>query len=130
MPLVDISRAAEVAKEAIELGCKGLVINSRPPKLHSPSHIGFDPLWALAQDGFEPCGFLFEFCRYHVWHVTSGVQTGTVELTQASQAVEKARSIASGRPIPSRDRTRSGRLLRTASWSIPNGRRPATTLTN
>ena len=26
-------------------------------------------LWALAQDGFEPCGFLFEFCRYHVWHV-------------------------------------------------------------
>src|SRR5207302_245134 len=29
-------------------------------------------LWALAQDGFEPCGFLFEFCRYHVWHVTPG----------------------------------------------------------
>ena len=20
-------------------------------------------LWALAQDGYEPCGFLFEFCR-------------------------------------------------------------------
>jgi uncharacterized protein YbjQ (UPF0145 family) len=54
-------------------------------------------LWALAQDGFEPCGFLFEFCRYHVWHVTSGVGNGTVELTQASQAVEEARSIAARR---------------------------------
>jgi uncharacterized protein YbjQ (UPF0145 family) len=54
-------------------------------------------LWALAQDGFEPCGFLFEFCRYHVWHVTSGVGAGTVELTQASQAVEQARRIAADR---------------------------------
>ncbi len=54
-------------------------------------------LWALAQDGFEPCGFLFEFCRYHVWHVTSGVGNGTVELTQASNAVEQARQIASQR---------------------------------
>ena len=54
-------------------------------------------LWALAQDGFEPCAFLFEFCRYHVWHVTSGVGGGTVELTQASQAVEEARSIAARR---------------------------------
>lgn len=54
-------------------------------------------LWALAQDGFEPCAFLFEFCRYHVWHVTSGVGSGTVELTQASNAVEQARQIASSR---------------------------------
>lgn len=54
-------------------------------------------LWALEQDGFEPCGFLFEFCRYHVWHVTKGVGSGTMELKQASDAVESARSIASGR---------------------------------
>lgn len=52
-------------------------------------------LWALGQEGFEPCGFLFEFCRYHVWHVTGGVGNGTLELDQASNAVEKARSIAS-----------------------------------
>jgi uncharacterized protein YbjQ (UPF0145 family) len=51
-------------------------------------------LWALAQEGFEPCGFLFEFCRYHVWHVTKGVGPGCVQLTQASSAVERARSIA------------------------------------
>lgn len=51
-------------------------------------------LWALAQDGFEPCGFLFEFCHYHVWHVTKGVGAGRVELQQASNAVEAARKIA------------------------------------
>lgn len=51
-------------------------------------------LWALAQDGFEPCGFLFEFCRYHVWHVTKGAQTGAGELGSASDAVERARAIA------------------------------------
>ncbi len=52
-------------------------------------------LWVLEQDGFEPCGFLFEFCRYHVWHVTRGVSSGSTELTQASDAVENARKIAS-----------------------------------
>ncbi|HEY4223178.1 MAG TPA: heavy metal-binding domain-containing protein [Myxococcota bacterium] len=54
-------------------------------------------LWALAQDGYEPCGFLFEFCRYHVWHVTKGVGQGTLELNEASMAVEKARSIAANK---------------------------------
>ncbi len=54
-------------------------------------------LWALAQDGFEPCGFLFEFCRYHVWHATSGVRYASGEIGAASNAVEQARSIAADR---------------------------------
>jgi hypothetical protein len=55
-------------------------------------------LWALAQDGFEPCGFLFEFCRYHVWHVTKGISnSGAIEVGAASQAVEQARLIASNK---------------------------------
>ncbi len=54
-------------------------------------------LWALAQDGYEPCGFLFEFCRYHVWHVTRDFSGGVAELDQASAAVESARKIAAGR---------------------------------
>ncbi len=56
-------------------------------------------LWALAQDGYEPCGFLFEFCRYHVWHVTKGFNQTQGELTQASAAVEQARAIAAERLI-------------------------------
>jgi len=57
VPLVDVSRAAEVAREALELGCKGLVIPSRCPAHHSPSHIGLDPLWALAQEAGVPILF-------------------------------------------------------------------------
>jgi uncharacterized protein YbjQ (UPF0145 family) len=49
-------------------------------------------LWALAQDGFEPCGFLFEFCHYHVWHVTKVYQKGG-ELEAAHAAVDKATEI-------------------------------------
>ena len=50
-------------------------------------------LWALAQEGYEPCGFLFEFCRYHVWHATtSSARHG--ELDSANEAVIRARSIA------------------------------------
>ena len=54
-------------------------------------------LWTLHQDGFEPCGFLFEFCRYHVWHVTKDVTFGfgSGELDLATSAVEQARTIAS-----------------------------------
>ena len=51
VPLVDRARTAEVAKEAIDLGCKGLMINSRTPGGHSPSHMDFDALWAMAAGG-------------------------------------------------------------------------------
>lgn len=51
-------------------------------------------LWALHRDGFEPCGFLFEFCRFHVWHVTKDAQSMSGELDEASAAAEQARSIA------------------------------------
>ena len=62
-------------------------------------------LWALAQDGFEPCGFLFEFCRYHVWHVTKGITTSrSVEVPEASKAVEEARRIAAGKLLDQADR--------------------------
>ena len=50
VPLVDRARALDVAREAMELGCKGLMIPSRAPAHHSPSHIEFDPFWALAQE--------------------------------------------------------------------------------
>ena len=39
------------------MGCKGLVINSRHPPFHSPSHSGLDPLWALAQEAGVPILF-------------------------------------------------------------------------
>ena len=55
-------------------------------------------LWALAHDGWEPCGFLFEFCRYHGWHVTGGtLGGGGGEVTQATNVVDQARAIVAQR---------------------------------
>jgi len=45
--------------------------------------------------GYQPCGFLFEFVRYHVWHVTKNAKTMmNGELTEAGAAVDEARKIA------------------------------------
>jgi predicted TIM-barrel fold metal-dependent hydrolase len=57
VPLVDFDRARRAGAEALELGAKALLIPSRCPPGHSPSHIAFDPLWALAQDAGVPILF-------------------------------------------------------------------------
>jgi predicted TIM-barrel fold metal-dependent hydrolase len=57
VPLMDFTGAQAVAHDAIALGAKGLVIPSRCPKAHSPSHIRFDPLWAQAQEAGIPILF-------------------------------------------------------------------------
>ena len=57
VPLEDFDRALATAKEAIALGCKALLIPSRCPRRHAPSHIRFDPLWALAQEAGLPILF-------------------------------------------------------------------------
>ena len=57
VPLVDRKRAVEVAREAIQMGAKGLMIPSQVPRDHAPSHADFDPLWALAQEAGLPILF-------------------------------------------------------------------------
>ena len=57
VPLVDFARAAETAREAIELGAKALMIPSRCPDTHSPSHIAFDAVWGRAQEAGIPILF-------------------------------------------------------------------------
>jgi uncharacterized protein len=57
VPLVDFARAICIAQDAIRLGCKALLIPSRCPPGHSPSHIAFEPLWALAQEAGLPIVF-------------------------------------------------------------------------
>ncbi|HSG88743.1 MAG TPA: amidohydrolase family protein, partial [Pseudomonadales bacterium] len=57
VPLFDIEAAPQIAREAIDLGCKGLMIASACPATHSPSHVGLDPLWALAQEAGVPILF-------------------------------------------------------------------------
>lgn len=57
VPLVDFARTEAIARDAIALGARALLIPSRCPKGHSPSHIGFDPLWAMAQEAGLPILF-------------------------------------------------------------------------
>lgn len=57
VPLEDFERAKSCTKEAIELGAKALLIASQPPQHHSPSHVGLDPVWAMAQEAGIPILF-------------------------------------------------------------------------
>ena len=57
VPLMDFDAAPRIAREAIDLGCRGLVIPSLCPRTHSPSHIGLDPLWATAEEASVPILF-------------------------------------------------------------------------
>ena len=54
VPLQDLRLAAVSAEEAIEAGAAALLIPNRMPKLHAHSHIGFDGVWARAQEAGVP----------------------------------------------------------------------------
>ncbi len=57
VPLADFDRAEAMAKEVIELGCKALLIPSRCPAGHSPSHIQLFGVWEQAQEAGLPVVF-------------------------------------------------------------------------
>jgi predicted TIM-barrel fold metal-dependent hydrolase len=54
VPLADPQLAAAEAAEAIELGCRAILVPSSPPKDRSPSHPDFDPLWSLLEEANVP----------------------------------------------------------------------------
>jgi predicted TIM-barrel fold metal-dependent hydrolase len=57
VPLADFERAKQTAKAALAGGAKALMIPSRCPKGHSPSHIAFDPIWRMAEEAGLPVVF-------------------------------------------------------------------------
>ncbi len=57
IPLEDFDRAAVLSREAIKLGANALLIPSSCPQHHSPSHVGLDPVWAMAQEARIPVLF-------------------------------------------------------------------------
>ena len=69
---------------------------THPPGQPVITDLSGQELWALAQDGWEPTCFLFEFMRYHVWHVTPQM-IFTGEITAATSAIETARATAATR---------------------------------
>ncbi|MBP6011883.1 MAG: amidohydrolase family protein [Alphaproteobacteria bacterium] len=57
VPLADFERARVTAAAAIAGGAKALMIPSRCPKGHSPSHVAFDPIWRMAEEAGLPILF-------------------------------------------------------------------------
>lgn len=57
VPLRDLDRAADMAREAIEAGAAALLVASACPRGHSPSHVQLDPVWAQAQEAGVPVVF-------------------------------------------------------------------------
>ena len=57
VPLADFARTRAIATEALEMGAAALLIPSGCPRDHSPSHIGLDPLWAIAEEASIPVVF-------------------------------------------------------------------------
>lgn len=54
VPLEDFDRARATTKLAIALGAKALMVPSKPPRRHSPSHVALDAVWAQAQEAGLP----------------------------------------------------------------------------
>jgi predicted TIM-barrel fold metal-dependent hydrolase len=57
VPLADFELAESMAAEAIRDGAAALLVASGCPPGHSPSHIGLDPVWALAAEARIPVVF-------------------------------------------------------------------------
>ncbi|MGD9702974.1 MAG: amidohydrolase family protein [Acidimicrobiia bacterium] len=57
VPLARFAESAAVATEAVELGAAAIMVPSACPADHSPSHVGLDPVWAIAQDAGVPIVF-------------------------------------------------------------------------
>jgi predicted TIM-barrel fold metal-dependent hydrolase len=57
VPFCDLELADAIAGEAIDLGAAALMIPSACPKAHSPSHTGFDRVWARAEEAGLPMVF-------------------------------------------------------------------------
>lgn len=57
VPLEDFAHARETAALALRLGAKALMVPSRCPRHHAPSHVALDAVWAQAQEAGVPILF-------------------------------------------------------------------------
>jgi len=54
IPMQTFEGAIAATAEAIDAGAQALLIPNRCPQHHAPSHIAFDPVWAMAQEAQIP----------------------------------------------------------------------------
>jgi uncharacterized protein YbjQ (UPF0145 family) len=57
-------------------------------------------LWALVNDGFLPCGIVFDYCRYHVFHVLDPANwQAQAEIGAAAEGVRQAQRLVEKRVL-------------------------------
>jgi uncharacterized protein YbjQ (UPF0145 family) len=109
----DHGKGGDDGGEIIEFTVVGTAVRApwitHPPEQPVITDLSGQDVWALYNDGFEPCGFLFEFCRYHVWHVMKDFQQsgGGGEITAARDAVDTARRIVGQKIVAQADQFKS-----------------------
>jgi predicted TIM-barrel fold metal-dependent hydrolase len=54
VPISDLEQAPIIAQEALDAGCRVLIVASAPPPKHSPSHIELGGVWARAAEAGAP----------------------------------------------------------------------------
>jgi predicted TIM-barrel fold metal-dependent hydrolase len=57
VPLADFGMALAMAREALAQGANALLVASRCPANHSPSHVALDPIWSTAEEAGVPILF-------------------------------------------------------------------------
>ena len=66
-------KGGDAGGEVLEFTVIGTAVKApwieHPPGKPVLTDLSGQDLWLLHQDGFQPCGFHFDFCRYHAWHV-------------------------------------------------------------
>jgi uncharacterized protein YbjQ (UPF0145 family) len=88
--------------ELIEFSMVGTAIRApwMPRSEHGPvvTDLSGQDMWSLHRNGYAPTGLVFDFCRYHVWHVMKqGFWTSGGEVTSARDAVDTARAVVHDR---------------------------------
>jgi uncharacterized protein YbjQ (UPF0145 family) len=94
-------KGGDGGNEIIEFTVVGTAVRA-PWLAHSPTRpvvtdLSGQDLWALWQEGYEPCGLAFDFCRWHVSHaLPAGNPVGT-EVLSATMAAQRARGLVTAR---------------------------------
>ena len=57
VPLASFERARATAEQCVAMGAAALLVASGCPPTHSPSHVGLDPVWAVAAEADVPVVF-------------------------------------------------------------------------
>ena len=85
--------------EVLEFTVVGTAVKApwinHPPNRPVLTDLSGQELWALYQDGFEPCGFVFDYCRYQRL-ARDELRPGSTPSSRRGSSARAARAATSG----------------------------------